>query len=81
MDNSFEDATFREYFINDSSKSSIVKATDSKIIGKTKINVEEDGQHGVKIILKKDDKDAVKEIKFICSCGQTKSILLEYTEQ
>jgi hypothetical protein len=80
MDNLFEEAIFRELNINDTSVSNIIKAADSKIIGKTKVTVEEEGQHGVKIILKKDEKDAIKEIKFICSCGQAKSLILDYTE-
>jgi hypothetical protein len=80
MDNLFEEAVFREFNITDSSKSNVIKASDSKILGKTKINVEEDGQHGVKVILKKDDKDSIKEIRFICSCGQSKSIILDYSE-
>ena len=80
MDNLFEEAVFREFNITDSSKSNVIKADDSKIIGKTKINVEEDGQHGVKVILKKDHNDSIKEIKFICSCGQAKTIILDYSE-
>jgi len=80
-ENLFEEAIFREFNINDSSRSSVVKAKDIKILGKTKVGVEEDGQHGVKIVLKKDEKDSIREIKFICTCGQTKSVIFDYNEQ
>ncbi len=58
----------------------ILKAGTSEIIGKTKISVDSDEHEGVKVILKKDEFDNIKEIKFVCSCGQTKSVTLDYEE-
>ncbi len=49
-------------------------------MGKTKISFEEDENEKVKIILKKDADDTVKELKFVCSCGETKSIILDYEQ-
>jgi len=61
--------------------SNVIKASDIKITGNTKISVEEDSQDGVNIFLKKDANDNIQEIKFICSCGKTKSIILDYSDQ
>ena len=76
----FIETIFNEYYDRKSSKSKIIKKNEAKISGKTKVSVEEESFDGVKIILKKDDLDNLKEIKFICSCGQTKSIMLDYSE-
>ena len=76
----FIETIFNEYYDKKSSKSKIIKAKEVQISGKTKVSVEEESFDGVKIILKKDDMDNLKEIKFICSCGQTKSIMLDYSE-
>ncbi len=65
--------------MSESSKG-VIKAPQAKIMGKTKITVEEEGHNGAKIIVKKDENDTIKEIKFICSCGKTKSIMLDYSE-
>ncbi len=59
----------------------IIKAEDAKIIGSLKINVEQESHDGVKIVLKKDDDENVKEIKFVCSCGETKSVTLDYSDE
>jgi len=65
---------------NGSSKSGLIKAEDVQISGSSKICFEEDHAEGTKIILTKDVDNNIKEIKFICSCGQTKSITLDYSE-
>ncbi len=79
MDN-FVETIFNEYYDQADKHSNVIKAQVAEIAGKTKISVEEESFDGVKIVLKKDDKDNLKEIKFICSCGQTKSIMLDYSE-
>lgn len=81
MPNKFDDNVYREISVDGSnSKSNVLKSGSAKLVGKTKISVEEEGHEGVKIIIKKDAEENVKEIKFVCSCGQTKSIILDYTE-
>jgi hypothetical protein len=82
MTNSFNDMVYREVLPNyEDSRSNVVKSGGAKVIGKTKITVDEENHEGVKIIVKKDANENVREIKFVCSCGQTKSIILDYTEQ
>lgn len=78
--NEFEEQTFSEFFIEESKKNNVIKSNDSVLKGKTKISIEEEGVDGVKFILKKDENDILKEIKFVCSCGQTKTIILDYNE-
>ncbi len=58
----------------------VIKSEELQLEGKTKISFEEDEIDGVKIVLNKDENNNVREIKFICSCGQTKSIILDYGE-
>lgn len=58
----------------------VIKSEELHLEGKTKISFEEDDIDGIKIILNKDENNNVREIKFICSCGQTKSIILDYGE-
>lgn len=58
----------------------VIKSEELHIEGKTKISFEEDEIDGIKIVLNKDENNNVREIKFICSCGQTKSIILDYGE-
>lgn len=58
----------------------VIKSEELKLEGKTKISFEEDDIDGIKIVLNKDENNNVREIKFICSCGQTKSIILDYGE-
>ena len=60
--------------------SNLIKAENVQMSGKSKICFEEDHAEGIKIILTKDADNNIKEIKFICSCGQTKSIALDYSE-
>ncbi|WP_297844556.1 hypothetical protein [Ignavibacterium sp.] len=58
----------------------VIKSEELQLEGKTKISFEEDDIDGIKIVLNKDENNNVREIKFICSCGQTKSIILDYGE-
>lgn len=79
MEEEFKELTYRE--VGDFKTSgNIIKKDDANITGKTKISVDEESEDGVKIILKKDANDNIQEIKFVCSCGQTKTIVLDYNE-
>ena len=81
MINLLDEATFNTVTCTNSSrKSGLIKAEDVQISGSSKICFEEDHAEGIKIILTKDADNNIKEIKFICSCGQTKSITLDYSE-
>jgi hypothetical protein len=80
MENNFEQNLYREFSGESSSNNNVIKASRLEMNGKTKIDIEQDSHGGVKIILKKDEHDAIKEIKFVCSCGETKSIALDYSE-
>ena len=79
--NNFDDATFKEISLGSACSGNIIKAEDVEIIGATKITVEEESHEGVKIILNKDENDNIKEIKFVCSCGETKSVILDYSDE
>lgn len=82
MRDKFNDMMYREVDAQaGKSRSNVIKKEKAQFVGKAKISVDEDNHDGVKIILKKDVNDAVREIKFVCSCGQTKSIVLDYTDQ
>ncbi len=82
MTNHFEDALVKDIYSKNSLRSgNLIKAADIEFKGVAKITLESDDQDDVKIYLKKDANDAVKEIKFVCSCGQTKSIVLDYSEE
>jgi hypothetical protein len=81
MNEEFKDYTFTEIsHRNVEGSGTVIKAEDAQIVGSAKINVEQESHDGVKVILKKDDSDNVKEIKFVCSCGETKSVLLDYSD-
>lgn len=81
MNDIMEEAIFSSVTCkNGSRKSGLIKAEDVQISGSSKICFEEDHAEGTKIILTKDADNNIKEIKFICSCGQTKSIALDYAE-
>jgi len=81
MKNNFEEPLFREFnFPTSNVSGNVIKAGNSEMVGKTKVSVEEGSHDGVTVILKKDSNDSIKEIKFVCSCGQTKSIVLDYSE-
>jgi hypothetical protein len=81
MGNHFEDALFKDIFAkNKAATGNLIKAEAVEIKGLSKISFEEDEADGIRIFLKKDAHDNLKEIKFVCSCGQTKSIILDYSE-
>lgn len=81
MNNIIDEAIFNTVTCsNNSRRSGLIKAEDIQISGSSKICFEEDHAEGIKIILTKDADNNIKEIKFICSCGQTKSITLDYSE-
>ena len=81
MKNNFEEPLFREFnFPTENISGNVIKAGGSEVIGKTKVSIDEGSHDGVTVILKKDSNDSIKEIKFVCSCGQTKSIILDYSE-
>lgn len=78
----FEEPIYREVNPELTEKSgNVIKKSEVQITGKTKITVEEESMGGVKFVIKKDQHDNIKEIKFICSCGQTKTLLLDYSEE
>lgn len=82
MEDEFQETTFREISYRDvDADGNVIKSDKAKIIGMAKITVEEDSHGGVKLILKKDANDNIKEIKFVCSCGETKSVILDYNEE
>lgn len=80
MKDDFEEYMFREISHFPKTSGSLIKSKEAEISGIVKVSVEEDSHDGVKIVLKKDKNDNIKEIKFVCTCGQTKSILLDYSE-
>jgi hypothetical protein len=82
MEEEFNEALYKEIFIEDEfkRKKNILKSNDVTIGGNKKISIDEELHTGVKILLEKDENDNIKEIKFYCSCGQTKSVVLDYTE-
>lgn len=82
MNDKFEEPIFRE-IDKDSNRTSgnIIKSEKVSVSGRTKISIEEESHEGVKFVMKKDSNDQIKEIKFICSCGQTKSLILDYSEE
>jgi predicted FMN-binding regulatory protein PaiB len=72
----YDEITYRE----EGRVGNLVKAESAKIDGKAKISINHDDADDVKVIIKKDENDNIKEIKFVCSCGQTKSVMLDYSE-
>ena len=81
MADKFEDTLFKDIFLkNKACTGNLFKQADVDITGKSKISVEDDELDGIRIILKKDANDSIKEIKFVCSCGQSKSIILDYSD-
>ena len=82
MSDDFENMMFTEISHRDVPRSgNLIKSKDVKVSGITKFTIEEDSHGGVRIILKKDEHDNIKEIKFVCSCGETKSVMLDYNEE
>jgi len=81
MKNAFNEEIFRTVSGNSEARHSrILKSTQYKIEGKTKVELLEESHDGVKIILNKDENDTIKEIKFICTCGDSKSLFLDYSD-
>ena len=82
MSNDFENIVYREVNLKgfDSTRK-ILKSSEVDVTGHVKIEIEEEGHEGVKVILKKDEFDNIKQIKFVCSCGDTKSIYLDYSDE
>ena len=81
MDN-FNEEIYREISFDDTSiQGNVITADNVEIIGTSKITIEEESHEGVRIVLNKDSNDNIKEIKFVCSCGETKSVLLDYNDE
>lgn len=81
MANNFEDALYKDVFSkNKTTTGNLIKSDAVEMKGLSKISFEDSEEDGIRILLKKDAQDNLKEIKFICSCGQTKSIILDYSE-
>ena len=80
--NDFNEAVFREISYDSSAiNGNVINSDDIEVIGTSKITIEEESHEGVRIVLNKDADDNIKEIKFVCSCGETKSVLLDYNEE
>ncbi len=78
----FNEEIYREISFNNKRIDGTVISSDQvEIIGTSKITIEEESHEGVRIVLNKDSEDNIKEIKFVCSCGETKSVLLDYNEE
>lgn len=81
MNDNFSNTIFREFNFNGSRNgTNFIKSKQVEINGKCKISVDEESHGGVKVILKKDENENIKVIKFVCSCGDTKTVLLDYSE-
>ena len=65
MSNIYEETILKE-FIARKLKNGVIKKEDISLSGKQKLSVEEEEHGGVKVILKKDENDTIKEIKFVC---------------
>ncbi len=82
MENKFTETVFSSVISSGiSGKGKIVKNGQYKIAGKMKVEVMEESHDGVKIVLNKDENERIREIKFICACGRTKSLFLDYDEE
>lgn len=80
--NNFNEEVYKEIACDNSSqKGNIITSENVEIVGFSKITIEEESHEGVRIVLNKDSEDNIKEIKFVCSCGETKSVLLDYNEE
>jgi hypothetical protein len=78
----FNEEIYKEISYNNSAiNGNVIHADDIEVIGTSKITIEEESHEGVRIVLNKDSEDNIKEIKFVCSCGETKSVLLDYNEE
>lgn len=82
MSEIFNDSFFNLVTTNSKVRNSnIIKSDDVLMQGVSQISFEEDSAEGIKVVLHKDNEGNLKEIKFICACGQTKSLVLDYSEQ
>jgi hypothetical protein len=82
MGDAFNDSFFNLVTTNSKIRNSnIIKSDDVLMQGVSQISFEEDSAEGIKVVLHKDNEGNLKEIKFICACGQTKSLVLDYSEQ
>ena len=81
MEENFLEPIYDEIAPHNTHSQNVIKAKDVEVSGSTKIIVKEDSENGVTIFLKKDNNENISEIKFVCSCGQTKSLLLDYSGQ
>lgn len=81
MKEKFSEMIFREFDHNETKiNRNIIKSGNTNIKGKCKITTEEESHNGIKIILKKDENENVQEIKFVCTCGEAKTVKLNYSE-
>lgn len=81
MSDTFTESTYREVLNKNSANSgNVIKSEYLTSNGKTKVEFHDEHDDSVKILLKKDENDQVQEIKFVCSCGETKSIALDYND-
>ena len=60
--------------------SSIIKSSAIKESGVAKIEII-DGDHGVPTIQIEREGDRIKQIEFVCSCGKSARLDLEYEEE
>jgi len=81
MEEDFLEPIYDEIAPHNMNSHNVIKANDIQVKGSTKITVKEDSENGVTIFIKKDNNENISEIKFVCSCGQTKSLLLDYSGQ
>lgn len=81
MSKQFTEEIYRSVSGNENARhGKILKKNQYHLNGRTKIEMIEESHDGVKIILNKDENDTIKEIKFICSCGESKSLYLDYSD-
>lgn len=82
MFESFTENSYREInSVNKKVSGNVLKKKAVSEIGNLKIEVHDEQDEGVKILFNKDENGEVKEIKFVCSCGETKVVMLDYNEQ
>jgi len=80
MQDDFLEPIYDEIAPLSSSSKNILKSSEIKITGSAKLSMDEGSHDDVNIFIKKDANDNISEIKFICSCGKTKAIILDYSD-
>lgn len=80
MQDDFLEPIYDEITPLSSSSKNILKASEINIAGSVKLSMDEGSHDDVNIFIKKDANDNIHEIKFICSCGKTKAIILDYSD-